>query len=191
MKRHGSTSIRRSAQTISVVAALGLAVLASAGLAASGAASGTPRGTQTLKVVSLQDGHAIPGSTAKLRRRSDGLKVYLRTSELDPEETVDVFWAVFDNPSACVNGNPITGVPCGPADLFVEATDATLQLATRATADARGRLAYRLSIAVGDTSGCIPDLPCGDGVTNPLGAEVHSAMFDEAGGRQAAQFLAT
>jgi hypothetical protein len=29
------------------------------------------------------------------------------------------------------------------------------------------------------------------GVTNPLGAEVYSAMFDAAGGRQAAQFLAT
>jgi hypothetical protein len=188
MKRHGWTSIRRRAHAIFFVAALGLAVLASAGLAAG--ASGTPGVMQTLEVVSLQDGHAIPGSRAKLHRRSDGLKVYVRTSELDPEETVDVFWAVFDNPSACVNRNPVTGALCGPADLFVEATDATLQLATRATADASGRLAYRLSIAVGDTSGCIPDFPCGDGVTNPLGAEVHSVMFDEAGGRQAAQFLA-
>jgi hypothetical protein len=44
-------------------------------------------------------------------------------------------------------------------------------------------------LAVGDISGCVSGFPC-SGVTNPLGAEVHSVLFDEAGGRQAAQFLA-
>jgi hypothetical protein len=189
VKQHGCIRIPRRALAISHVAALSLVLLASAGRPASSAVLSSPGTTQTIQVKSLQDGHAIIGSKAKLHRNSDGLTVRVKTTELDPGETLDVFWAVFDNPSACINGNPITGVPCGPADLFVEETAASLQLATSVTADAAGRLDYRVSIAVGDTSGCIPGFPC-NGVTNPFGAEVHSAMFDAAGGRQAAQFLA-
>ena len=181
--------LRRRALAVSLAAALGLALLASAGQLAAGVASSRTSIKQTVEVKSLQDGHTIADSKAKLHRRSDRLRVHVRTSELEPGEVIDVFWAVFDNPSACVHGNPVTGVPCGPPDLFVEATDATLQLATTVTADASGRVAYSASIAVGDTSGCVAGFPCGDGVTNPLGAEVHSAMFNEAGGRQAAQFL--
>ena len=143
---------------------------------------------QTVEVRSLVDGHAIMGSRATLHRKSDRLKLRVETAELAPGETLDVFWAVFNNPSACIHGNPVTGAPCGPPDLFVEETVPSLQLAASLTADASGHLEYRFSIAVGDTSGCIPSFPC-NGVTNPLGAEVHSAMFDAAGGRQAAQFL--
>jgi hypothetical protein len=178
----------RRALAIALAAALGLALLASAGGPARGAAASSPSTTQTIQVKSLEDGHAIPGSQAKLKRKSDRLKLRVETAELDPGEALDVFWAVFNNPSACINGNPTTGAPCGPADLFVEETAPSLQLAATVTADASGHLEYRLSIAVGDTSGCIPGFPC-SGVTNPLGAEVHSAMFDTAGGRQAAQFL--
>jgi hypothetical protein len=179
----------RRALAVPLVAAFGLALLLSAGRPAPGAASSGTNITQTIEVKSLQDGQAIARSKATLHRKPDRLSVHVRTSELEPGEVVDVFWAVFDNPSACIHGNPVTGVPCGPPDLFVEATDATVQLVTTLTADSSGRLAYSASIAVGDTSGCVAGFPCGDGVTNPLGAEVHSAMFNAAGGRQAAQFL--
>jgi hypothetical protein len=171
-----------------LVTALGVALLASVGRPASAAWS-PPSTMQTIPVRALQDGHAITGSVAKLHRKSDRIKLRVETAELDPGETLDVFWAVFNNPAACVNGNPTTGAPCGPPDLFVEETAASLQLAANVTADASGQLDYRVSLAVGDTSGCISGVAC-SGVTNPLGAEVHSAMFDEAGGRQAAQFLA-
>jgi hypothetical protein len=189
VKQRGSIRISRRALTVSLIAVLGIALVASAGRGAHGATSSSPSRTQTIQVRSLEDGNAITGSKAKLQRKSDRLKLRVETAELDPGETLDVFWAVFNNPSACINGNPMTGAPCGPADLFVEETSASLQLAANVTADASGHLEYRLSIAVGDTSGCIPGFPC-SGVTNPLGAEVHSALFDTAGGRQAAQFLA-
>jgi hypothetical protein len=172
-----------------LVTALGVALLLSVGRPARGAAWSPPSTMQTIAVKSLQDGHAITGSVAKLHRKSDRLKLRVETAELDPGETLDVFWAVFNNPAACVTGNPTTGVPCGPPDLFVEETAPSLQLARNVTADASGHLEYRVSLAVGDTSGCVSGFPC-SGVTNPLGAEVHSAIFDEAGGRQAAQFLA-
>lgn len=188
----------RPLRLLGTLAIGGLAVLLTPGPDAAGAAqrpahgatSSSPSTTQTIQVKSLKDGHAIPGSRAKLQRKPDRLKLRVQTAELDPGETLDVFWAVFNYPSACINGNPTTGAPCGPADLFVEKTAASLQLAAHVTADASGHLDYRLSIAVGDTSGCIAGVPC-NGVTNPLGAEVHSAMFDAAGGRQAAQFLAS
>jgi hypothetical protein len=194
MKHHGCVGIPRRAVATSLLAALGVALLASVGRPASGAASTSPSTMQpipvmqTIQVKSLQDGHAITGSMAKLHRKSDRLKLRVETTELDPGERLHVFWAVFNNPAACVNGNPTTGAPCGPPDLFVDETAASLQLAANVAADASGHLDYRVSLAVGDTSGCIPGFPC-NGVTNPLGAEVHSAMFDEAGGRQAAQFL--
>jgi hypothetical protein len=188
VKQHGCVRIPRRAVATSLLAAIGVVLLPSVGRPASGAASTSPSTTQTIPVKSLQDGHAITGSMAKLHRKSDRLKLRVETTELDPGETLDVFWAVFNNPAACVNGNPTTGAPCGPPDLFVEETAASLQLAANVTADASGHLDYRVSLAVGDTSGCISGFPC-NGVTNPLGAEVHSAMFGEAGGRQAAQFL--
>ena len=189
MKQHGSIRIPRRAFAVSFIAALSIALVASAGRVAHGATSGSPSTTQKIQVKSLEDGHVITGSQAKLYRKSDRLKLRVETAELHPGETLDVFWAVFNNPSACIHGNPTTGVPCGPPDLFVEETVPSLQLAANLTADASGHLEYRLSIAVGDTSGCVPGFPC-NGVTNPLGAEVHSAMFNAAGGRQAAQFLA-
>ncbi|MBI3970091.1 MAG: methyltransferase domain-containing protein, partial [Chloroflexi bacterium] len=189
---HGGTKMRfqwRPWLGIFVAGGLSLALLsADAGPdAAATAASAVTK--QTIQVTSLQDGYVIAGSKAKLQRRSGSLKVVVATRALEPGETVDVLWAVFNDPSACTNGNPVTGSPCGPADLFIDATGATLQFATRVTADANGRVAYEVSIAAGDTGGCIPGFPCRNGVTNPLGAEVHSAMFNAAGGRQAAQFV--
>jgi hypothetical protein len=115
VKQRGSIRISRRGLTVSCVAALGIALVASAGRVAHGATSSSPSTTQTIQVRSLEDGHAISGSKAKLQRKSDRLKLRVETAQLDPGETLDVFWAVFNNPSACINGNPITGVPCGPA----------------------------------------------------------------------------
>lgn len=138
---------------------------------------------------SLQDGHVITDSKAKLHRKADRIAVKVATTELDPHEQLDLLWAVFDNSAGCVHGNPVTGSPCGPADLFVDATQASLHFVARLAAAPDGSLGYEASLGVGDTSGCVPDFPCGDGLTNPLGAEIHSVLFTEAGGRQGAQFL--
>lgn len=145
-----------------------------------------------VRVRSLSDGQAIRGSTAVLLRRSAGLAVRVRTRELDPQESVDVFWAIFNDPAACMHPNPLTGAPCSPADLFVEAAQGSLHYVATLTADGRGRLDYSASLASDVTTGCVGDpFPC-HGVTNPFGAEVHSPMFVPGGGagRQAAQFVA-
>lgn len=146
---------------------------------------------QHVRVTSLSDGHAVRGSSAVLTRRSTGLTVRVRTRELDPYESVDVFWAVFNDPAACTHPNPLTGAPCSPPDLFVEAARGSLHYVATLTADARGRLDYSAFLASHATAGCVGDpFPC-HGLTDPFGAEVHSPMFVPGGGagRQAAQLI--
>jgi hypothetical protein len=139
---------------------------------------------------SLADGQDVPGSRATLHRTAGGIAVNITTAALEPHEVVDVLWAVFNDPSACVHGNPLTGAPCGPADLGVEAAQPSLLHATTAHANRSGKLSYRSTLAVGDTSACVGDpFPCTGGLSNPFGAEVHSAIFNGDLGRQAAQFL--
>jgi hypothetical protein len=66
-----------------------------------------------------------------------------------------------------------------------------LRFATTTHANRSGRLTYRSTLTVGDTSACLGDpFPCNGGLSDPLGAEVHSAIFNGDLGRQAAQFLA-
>jgi hypothetical protein len=147
--------------------------------------------TQHVRVKSLLDGHDIRGSSATLQRRRHGLTVVVHTRELDPGESVDVFWAIFNRPEACANPNPLTGAPCSPPDLFIPDTLGSLHYVATLTADAQGLLSYWSSIFAGSDVGCVGDpFPCNT-LTNPFGAEVHSAMFVPNGGpgRQAAQFF--
>lgn len=167
-----------------------LCAVAMTGLAPGGVASADPASlNQVVQLRSLQDGHVIDASRGKLHRRADRISVKVATSELQPHEELDLLWAVFDNPSSCVHGNPVTGSPCGPADLFADGTGASLHFVAPVTADEAGKLSYETTLELGDTSGCIPGFPCGTGMTNPLRAEVHSVLFTEHGGRQGAQFL--
>jgi hypothetical protein len=147
--------------------------------------------TQTLRVKALSDGHEIAGSRAELERSRSRIGIEVSTRELNPGEAVDVLTVVFNNSDACVNGNPVTGSPCGPPDLFVAGTEASLHYVATLTADAQGRLAYDTRLDVGNLSSCVGgSFPC-NGLTNPRRAEIHSAMFAPNGGpgRQAAQFL--
>jgi hypothetical protein len=146
---------------------------------------------QEVKVKDLSDGHSIRGSEAELERSYRGIEVEVSTRELNPGEAVDVLWVIFNNSSACTNGNPVTGSPCGPPDLFIPETQASLHYVATLTANAYGRLRYSASLSTGDLSSCVGgSFPC-NGLTNPRGAEVHSPMFVPNGGpgRQAAQFL--
>jgi hypothetical protein len=148
---------------------------------------------QQISVKSLTTGAAIPGSTAKLEREADlgQVKVEVETT-LDPNQTVDLLFIVFNNPDACVFGNPVTGATCGPRDLFIPETEAGIFFISTLTADAEGELEFTIVRSVGDTSGCLGDpFPCNP-LTNVDGAEIHASLFAPNGGPgvQAAQFLA-
>jgi hypothetical protein len=147
--------------------------------------------TQHGVVKSLSDGSVIPGSDAKLKRKKNRVEVEVCTT-LEPNETVDLLWAVFNNPDACTHPNPVTGVPCSPPDLFNPETEGSLHYVATLTADAEGNLCYEATLFVGDTSSCVGGpFPC-SGLTDPRDAEIHSPLFvpNNGPGRQAAQFPA-
>ena len=138
---------------------------------------------------SLADGSEIPGSRATLYRSRRGVKVVGAKTTLQPNQTVEVFFAIFNNPEECTVGNPVTGVACGPPDLFNEATNSSLQFIEVATAEADGRLRLPWLIRF-DPAQCAGDpFPCNP-VTNPRGAEVHVPLFEPNNGPgvQAAQW---
>jgi hypothetical protein len=153
-------------------------------------ASETSALEQVRKFKSLSDGHTIYASKAELDRKATEVDVDAITNELNPGEQVDLLWAIFNEPSYCTNGNPVTGAPCGPPDLFIPATKASLHYVTTLTADATGSVWYDALLKKGDTSSCIGgQFPC-NGLLKPISAEIHSALFVPNGGpgRQAAQF---
>lgn len=155
------------------------------------AIAAAPGRVQRVQVKSLADGNGITGSNAVLKREITGLTVRVETRELGANEPVDVFWAIFNNPAACTHRNPLTGAPCSPPDLFVAETQASLHYVATLTAAARGKLSYFATLDVGSAAGCVgAPFPC-NGLTYPVGAEVHSALFVPNGGpgRQAAQFF--
>ena len=148
--------------------------------------------TEHVAVKALSGGHSIHGSSATLKRQNGGLTAKVHTRELNPGESVDVLWAIFNHPEACTNPNPMTGAACSPPDLFVAGTAASLHYVAALTADGHGKLAYSASLDRGSSAACLgAPYPCNT-LTNPIGAEVHSAMFapDGGAGRQAAQFYA-
>jgi hypothetical protein len=144
---------------------------------------------QVIHVKSLVTGDPIRQSVAALERRSQKVIKGVATSGLTPGASVTVLWAIFNDPSACTNGNPVTGAPCGPADLAIEATGASLQLSTTRTVDSHGNLAYLDVLWVGDTSDCLPNFPCRNGLTNPFGAEIHSVIDQGGTSVQGAQWI--
>lgn len=170
---------------------VGAVLLLVCALSASTAASGGERRpvTSTVAVRSLEDGAAVPGTRAVLRREAHGLSVRVNARGLEPGEQLDLFWATFDRPAACVHGNPVTGSPCGPRDLAIAEAGPSLQLVGTVTADAAGRVRYTDSLVVGDTSRCVAAALCGAGLQAPFDAEVHSVLFNGDRGRVAAQFV--
>ncbi len=143
---------------------------------------------ERIRFRSLVDGSEIRGSGATLIRRNNQVRIRNAKTRLAPNETVDVFLAIFNNPEECTIGNPVTGVACGPPDLFNAATNGSLHFIETATARANGKL--RLPRMKYDAATCAGDpFPCSP-LTNPRGAEVHVPLFapNNGPGVQAAQW---
>lgn len=137
---------------------------------------------------SLIDGSDIAGSKANLKRQSNRVKVTGAKTYLDPNQEVEVFFAIFNNPEFCTTGNPVTGVACGPPDLFIPEVEASLQLVGAFTAASNGKL--DIPNMEDDTSQCFgAPFPCNP-LTNSSGAEIHVPIFepDLGPGVQAAQW---
>ena len=110
-------------------------------------------------------GDPVPGAVAWLVATEDGLTTIVTTSELPPGDAVTVWWVVFNNPEAC-EAHP---EPCGMDDMGVEEVAAEVTYAAGTVIDDAGNGTFVGYHPLGNSE----QEWFGNGLTNPLGAEVH------------------
>lgn len=130
--------------------------------------------TQTeAPVVTFDDPSVVTGTTTLLRTH-DGIRMTLKTTDLDPRATYTVWWVIFNNPEACA----LEGVGhCVEDDLFNPETGPSILYAAGNVVSPNGKGNFAGSLKTGDLSGCQPPWDglelCANGLEDPDGAEVH------------------
>lgn len=115
----------------------------------------------------------MEGASAWLATSDDGVLMALQTTGLDPESAYTVWWVVFNRPEACTTHRS-GPVRCGEKDLLERPeTEASALFAAGNVVAGGGAASFGAYLAKGDTAGCQQELPCGEGLTNPGGAEIH------------------
>lgn len=146
------------------------AVLFSTSLAVAGGA----RGQHSTVRVFLQP-TVIAGASAHLTRSSDGIAFTLHTF-LPAGDADTVWWVIFNNPSACTDSAG-PGLSCGLGDVDPSSPASVSVLNADGLVAGRSGVAnFAGSLAVGGTGP--GEVLFGDGITNPLGAEVHLLVED-------------
>lgn len=125
----------------------------------------------TVETCALLPGTLFPpteGSRSWLKRSPHRLKIKVETTGLPPGAYTS-WWVIFDNPEGCVEGPG----QCSPADYFSIAAENTVYFAAGFVVGADGRAEIKASTRVGDDLG-EPGQQWifGDGLSNPMGAEV-------------------
>jgi hypothetical protein len=156
---------------IGVTVALGLlAVLFSTSLAA----ASDRRGEHSSVRLFMQP-TVVAGASAHLTRNSDGIAFTLHTF-LPAGNADTVWWIIFNNPSACSDpAGP--GLSCGLGDVDPASLAEVSVLNADGLVVGRGGVAnFMGSLAVGGSGP--GEVLFGDGITNPLGAEIHLLVED-------------
>lgn len=103
---------------------------------------------------------------SKLTREEDELSYKIRTTGLPPGAYTN-WWVIFNNPSGC------TGGVCDEDDFANPAADPTVFWATGGVVKKDGKGKFKAEIEVGELPPGPDQVVLGQGLTNPLGAEVH------------------
>ena len=127
--------------------------------------------TQSQRPMQLfTDGSEVFGSWSRLIRYNDGVYMSVRTTQLPMRSADTVWWVIFNNPENCSHGTG--GFRCGEGDLADPSIEPSILYATGQVIGG-GVGSFTASLAMNDTSGCVNTLPCNDGLTNPMGADIH------------------
>lgn len=129
-------------------------------------------GAHEASVHSLPEGTGVPGASSWLARDDGGALMAMHTTGLEAGSAYTVWWVVFNRPEGCTT-RPAKPVRCGPGDLESPLAEASALFAAGGVAAGRGDAFFGGRLPVRDTSGCQPELPCREGLTNPQGAEIH------------------
>ncbi len=128
--------------------------------------SGNPK-VSSQSVIWLANGAVVPSAGSTLFRTKDGVYFDFHTSSLTPGLAVSAWMAVFNNPENCATN------PCTPADFANANTDATLLNTGGIVVGPDGKATFGAYRAVGDTTGARPGFGTGNGLVNPLTAQIH------------------
>lgn len=142
--------------------------------------------THQVQVRSLSTGEFLPRTKAKIIRdtRRGISEVEIDSRGLPAGHVILATFVVFNDPSACTVGNPVTQTPCGPGDLGNAATGASVQFISGGVAGPKGEFEAEdgIRFPFGDTSRCYATSgppPCRQGVTNVVDSEVHLVLRDK------------
>ena len=120
----------------------------------------------------------IPYSGASLLRNNDAAFATISTSGLAPGHVVTLWWAIFNDPSACANA------VCAPPHLYNPAVVGSLQFGGGQVVAVNGRADFGGFLAVGDNTGffrlpMFPNMPDpAPGILDAKGAEIHLVIRD-------------
>jgi len=133
--------------------------------------SGNPK-IFSRSVVWIATGANVPTSGSSLFRSKGGVFFTLTTSGLTPGDAVTLWMAVFNNPENCATN------PCSPADFANPAVDGTLLNTGGRVIGFDGSATFGAYRAVGDVTGARPATGTGNGLVDPLRAEIHLVVRD-------------
>ena len=115
-----------------------------------------------------EPGDVVTGAVAWLVATEDGLTAIATTSQLPPGDAVTMWWVIFNDPTACA-AHP---EPCGMNDFGVDEVGAEVTYAAGTVIDDAGSGTFVAYHPLGHTE----QEWFGNGLTDPLEAEVHLVM---------------
>lgn len=118
----------------------------------------------------VMGGPVIPAAGTSLSRNNEGVFFTLHTQGLPAGHAVTAWMAVFNNPKYCATS------PCTPADFANPDVDGSLLNTGGRVIGPDGAATYGAYRAVGDATGWNPGSGTGNGLVDPLGAEIHVVL---------------
>ena len=144
-------------------------ILSLAGVAGMARGAGSDRSTSG--AFRLSDGSTIQDAYSTIVRNQAGVGMTFHTLGLIAGDAYTVWWIVFNNPDMCAPGHRFR---CAVSDLTNPATGSSVLYAAGHVIGGEGVGNFGSYLNVGDTSGAI----MGNGLTNPMGADVHLVVRD-------------
>ncbi|MGH9768300.1 MAG: hypothetical protein ACREAB_12765 [Blastocatellia bacterium] len=121
----------------------------------------------TRPVLNFSDHSVVPATGTILVRTRDNVFATMYTAGLTPGTAVTFWFGIFNNPHNCATR------PCTPADLSNPAVAGSIVNAGGRIIGADGAATYGAFRKVGDTTGVFSGAGTGQGLLNPMRAEIH------------------
>jgi hypothetical protein len=112
----------------------------------------------------------VEGAQAELFTTETGATMNFRTAALEEGHVYTAWWLIVNNPENCAAS------PCTADDILGNANgvESEVTFADGLLVSPEGRMEFAASLAAGD----VPEGWFGNGLTNPLGAEIHIVLHD-------------